>query len=199
MNFGSGSWTDERVEELRKLHKEGLPASQISKQLGCVTRNAVISKCVRLGLGPIGGGKPSAPKKLQAPPVARAPHQNNGVSFKNKKPPMPKGAGFVLPPMGGRTQGNPAEVGMEAAKANAAARAAPRPETIDAPGLATVITLGAHMCKWPIGDPRDETFTFCGKRADGGRYCDAHTERARQPVRGPHTPKELERSLRRYV
>jgi len=35
------AWTDDRVEVLSKLWAEGLSASQIAKQLGGVTRNAV--------------------------------------------------------------------------------------------------------------------------------------------------------------
>ena len=44
------SWTDERVELLKKLWSEGLSASQIAGRLGSVTRNAVIGKVHRLGL-----------------------------------------------------------------------------------------------------------------------------------------------------
>jgi GcrA cell cycle regulator len=44
------SWTDERVEKLKKLWSEGLSASQIARALGEVTRNAVIGKVHRLGL-----------------------------------------------------------------------------------------------------------------------------------------------------
>jgi hypothetical protein len=40
-------WTDERVELLKKLWQDGLSASQIAKQLGGVTRNAVIGKVHR--------------------------------------------------------------------------------------------------------------------------------------------------------
>ncbi|WP_322989684.1 GcrA family cell cycle regulator, partial [Hoeflea sp.] len=36
------SWTDERVERLKKLWADGLSASQIVAQLGGVSRNAVI-------------------------------------------------------------------------------------------------------------------------------------------------------------
>ena len=43
-------WNEERVALLRKLWTEGLSASQIAKQLGGVTRNAVIGKVHRLGL-----------------------------------------------------------------------------------------------------------------------------------------------------
>ena len=44
------SWTDERVERLKKLWQDGLSASQIAAELGGVTRNAVIGKVHRLGL-----------------------------------------------------------------------------------------------------------------------------------------------------
>ncbi|MEM0907525.1 MAG: GcrA family cell cycle regulator, partial [Pseudomonadota bacterium] len=44
------SWTDERIEELRKLWADGLSASQIADSLGGVSRNAVIGKIHRLGL-----------------------------------------------------------------------------------------------------------------------------------------------------
>lgn len=44
------SWTDERVELLKKMWAEGQSASQIAKELGSVTRNAVIGKVHRLGL-----------------------------------------------------------------------------------------------------------------------------------------------------
>jgi GcrA cell cycle regulator len=45
------SWTDERIELLRKLWSEGLSASQIATRIGGgITRNAVIGKVHRLGL-----------------------------------------------------------------------------------------------------------------------------------------------------
>lgn len=44
------SWTDDRVERLKKMWNEGASASQIAKDLGGVTRNAVIGKVHRLGL-----------------------------------------------------------------------------------------------------------------------------------------------------
>jgi GcrA cell cycle regulator len=75
-------------------------------------------------------------------------------------------------------------------------------EVREEPGSATVLTLGAHMCKWPIGDPAMDNFTFCGRRADeNGPYCHEHAQVAYQP---PQTKKkgsaaELARSLRRYI
>ena len=44
------SWTDDRVETLKRMWSEGQSASAIAKELGGVTRNAVIGKVHRLGL-----------------------------------------------------------------------------------------------------------------------------------------------------
>src|SRR3569623_2318837 len=44
------NWTDDRVEQLKKLWESGLSASQIAAELGNITRNAVIGKVPRLGL-----------------------------------------------------------------------------------------------------------------------------------------------------
>src|SRR5210317_279720 len=81
------SWTDERVELLKKMWGEGQSASQIAKELGGVTRNAVIGKVHRLGLSnrtSSGGAaaapaakapareKPSAQPKPAAKPAAAA-------------------------------------------------------------------------------------------------------------------------------
>jgi GcrA cell cycle regulator len=68
----------------------------------------------------------------------------------------------------------------------------------DLPGTATVMTLGAHMCKWPIGDPSSNEFSFCGRRASESVYCVEHARVAYQPqVKRGAT--DLARSLRRYI
>jgi len=54
------SWTEERVEILKKMWAEGQSASQIAKELGGVTRNAVIGKVHRLGLSNRASGAATA-------------------------------------------------------------------------------------------------------------------------------------------
>jgi GcrA cell cycle regulator len=159
-------WTDERVELLKKLWLDGLSASQIAKQLGGVTRNAVIGKVHRLGLS--GRAAPSQPAR---------------PAFKAPRPPRPAHT--------------PAPRRVEAPQA-----AQPAPVFyVEEPGSATVLTLGAHMCKWPIGDPATDAFTFCGRRAGDGPYCIEHARMAYQPqqARKRSGPSELARSLRRYI
>ena len=69
------SWTDERVETLKKMWGEGQSASQIAKELGGVTRNAVIGKVHRLGLSNRAGtgAKPVAEKPAAKPVAKPAP------------------------------------------------------------------------------------------------------------------------------
>jgi len=36
--------------------------------------------------------------------------------------------------------------------------------------------LDSHTCRWPIGDPKDDNFCFCGKKVRAGQtYCDEHS------------------------
>ncbi|WP_366558457.1 GcrA family cell cycle regulator [Phenylobacterium sp.] len=42
-------WSEDRVERLKVLWADGLSGSQVAKQLGGITRNAVIGKVHRLG------------------------------------------------------------------------------------------------------------------------------------------------------
>jgi GcrA cell cycle regulator len=166
-------WTDERVEVLKRLWLEGLSASQIAKQLGGVTRNAVIGKVHRLGLS--GRATPSQPTR---------------PAFRSPRPPRPITA----------SQASHRRV---VERPEAPARAVVRPVPyIEEPGTATVLTLGAHMCKWPIGDPSSAGFTFCGRRSSGeGPYCIEHARLAYQPpqARKRASASELARSLRRYI
>lgn len=162
-------WTDERVELLKKLWQDGLSASQIAKQLGGVTRNAVIGKVHRLGLS--GRAAPSKPQR---------------TVFKAPRPARPAAMVVTAP--------------------RRMSDSSPTPPTpvryIDErPGTATVLTLGAHMCKWPIGDPALDNFTFCGRRSDEGPYCHEHAEVAYQPAQAKKKSgaAELARSLRRYI
>ena len=55
------TWSDDRVEQLKKLWEAGLSASQIASKMGGVTRNAVIGKVHRLGLS--GRATPAKPQR----------------------------------------------------------------------------------------------------------------------------------------
>jgi GcrA cell cycle regulator len=175
----TAGWTDDRVGALKKLWLEGQSASQIAKQLGGgVTRNAVIGKVHRLGLS--GRAAPSQPARTAA------------ATFRTARP-RPAPAAPAQPSAPRR---------LEAVQPKPIQAAAPAPAPIpDLPGTATVMTLGAHMCKWPIGDPSSREFSFCGRRASEGVYCVEHARVAYQPQvrRGKESGSDLARSLRRYI
>ncbi|GEO79939.1 GcrA family cell cycle regulator [Pararhodospirillum oryzae] len=43
------------------------------------------------------------------------------------------------------------------------------------PKIRSLVDLSAHTCRWPIGDPRDPGFHFCGKPTLPGKpYCAEH-------------------------
>jgi GcrA cell cycle regulator len=171
------SWTDERVTTLKKLWLDGLSASQIAKQLGGVTRNAVIGKVHRLGLS--GRAAPSQPAR---------------PAFKTPRPARP--AATTMPSAPRRV------IAAEPAPLPAVAQQPSVPAfRAEEPGSATVLTLGAHMCKWPIGDPSTDGFTFCGRRSSEGPYCGEHARIAYQPqqTKKKAGATELARSLRRYI
>jgi len=175
------SWTDERVNVLKKLWAEGHSASQIAKQLGGVTRNAVIGKVHRLGLS--GRATPSRPVK-RPPRLAR---------------PKPR-----LMPDGTVTTPAPAVTAppVEQAKpaADRAVMTAPLPPMRLADGgAATILTLRDSMCKWPIGDPADPKFAFCGRKSDCGPYCSEHAKVAFQPARKRDTKKSQYDYVRRIA
>lgn len=56
------------------------------------------------------------------------------------------------------------------------------PIILDDGHFATVLTINDRMCHWPIGDPADTAFHFCGRKPKGGSpYCEAHARKAYQP------------------
>ncbi|MEY8829491.1 GcrA family cell cycle regulator [Sedimentitalea sp. XS_ASV28] len=186
------SWTDERVETLKKMWGEGQSASQIAKELGGVTRNAVIGKVHRLGLSNRNSGTPAAAKsEVKAKPAPAAPKPEA------KPRPMPK-----------TEAARPAAVQEPAAEAKPAVPARkqiipagqplpPQPSAneISPEALAKVnevekkskkislMELTERTCKWPVGDPATEDFWFCGLPVQAGKpYCEAHVGVAFQPM-----------------
>ncbi|MFW2544338.1 GcrA family cell cycle regulator [Primorskyibacter sp. 2E107] len=191
------SWTDERVELLKKMWGEGQSASQIAKELGGVTRNAVIGKVHRLGLSNRAGGAapaaaaPAEPKpKAKPEPKKVKPKQEVKVEEEEKpaaRPePMTTSAAPAPQPISARNKIIPAgqplppqpsanEISPEAlAKVNAIEKKAKK---------LTLMELTERTCKWPVGDPATEDFWFCGLPVQQGKpYCEAHVGVAFQPM-----------------
>ena len=102
-------WTEEKMDLLKSLWKQGKSASEIAAILGEeVSRNAIIGKAHRLGLA----GRPSPIKKKEQKQT-------------------------------------------------------------------TLYGLTERMCKWPIGDPKQPDFHFCGKAVEVTvTYCPEHRAKA---------------------
>lgn len=158
------SWTDERINTLKKMWKEGKSAAEIAKTLGKgVTRNAVIGKAHRMGLSgrPSPIKKPAPPKKDAAPKVAKTAAPKAAPA---KKAAAPAASAKVVPPS------------REAEELKKLESAAPK-----IGGGVALIDLTERMCKWPIGDPKDADFSFCGLTIRAGTpYCPEHAAMAYQ-------------------
>ncbi|MEM7442679.1 MAG: GcrA family cell cycle regulator [Pseudomonadota bacterium] len=165
------SWTEERVTLLTQLWGNGKSASEIAEIIGDVTRNAVIGKAHRLGLS----GRPSpikkvAPSRMPAVKLERRPATPKRREAKAAKPET--------------APQRPANVVLH-----------PKAKIDDAPvGGATILDLTERMCRWPIGDPKDPEFRFCGRTREGCLpYCAEHAAKAYQP---PKPRREEERAKR---
>jgi GcrA cell cycle regulator len=155
-NQSYNGWTLDREDLLKKLHGEGLSASQIATRICAtgfdVTRNAVIGKANRLGL--TGGDKPRRSTRSRKP--RRKPNPGINMVF------------------GGRKS---AKLFLEAEPFT------PGPElVIPLAERKTLLQLEDTDCRWGIGDPKEADFHFCGKaKVPGLPYCEHHCRRAYTP------------------
>ena len=183
------SWTDDRVEILKKLWTEGQSASQIAKELGGVTRNAVIGKVHRLGLSNRATSSSSSKSDTKSKTSVKSMSDTKRVSNKTSaskvtsanSPSEPRSnvtslrrqiipAGQPLPP-----QPSANEISPEAlARVSEIEKKAKK---------ISLLELTERTCKWPVGDPATEEFWFCGLPSQAGKpYCEAHVGVAFQPM-----------------
>jgi GcrA cell cycle regulator len=153
------SWTDERVELLKKLWSDGLSASQIAAELGGITRNAVIGKVHRLGLS---GRAKSTSAGVPRPRKSRSPSHMLRI-----------GRNAIR---GNTALAHAYDYEIEA-----------EPELIDniipIGQRRTILELTEQTCRWPVGDPGSGDFFFCGGNTlTGLPYCAYHSRVAYQPA-----------------
>lgn len=152
-------WNDERLARLRLLWADfsGLQIAQkMTSEYGVTfTRNSIIAMVQRLALTSDGKSKGGRPRET-----------------------------------------DPAKLAERRAKTAATARAyaekqklrrvAPQIEdfAIPTPQRKTLMELGAHDCRWPVGDPKKDLFFFCGAVAEENKpYCSSHCARAYVEIR----------------
>jgi len=159
------SWTDDRVELLKKLWAEGLSASQIAGQLGGVTRNAVIGKVHRLGLSGRATTSRAKSTRSRKHKTARQTNSPRLGLFSNSN--------TAMRAISGSSDG----VKEEPFRSQYVELVIPESERVD------LVDLKESQCRWPIGDPQENDFHFCGKnKSESGPYCEYHAEIAFQPL-----------------
>lgn len=164
------SWDKARTDLVVKLwREERLSALEIATRIG-VTRNSVISKLHRMGLTSADGGSQKMPSGS-----ARNAH---GLGARPRRKPVPPVPATKPKPVEQtktwRHWGAPAGAVADARKVVEPYREAPVTRVFDPAKLVRTVDLESHHCRWPVGDPQDESFRHCGERRVPGLrapYC----------------------------
>ncbi len=175
------AWTDEMVEELKKLWAEGVTTGEIGRRLN-ISKNSIVGKVHRLGLS----GRPSPIKKKGDEPE-KAPKAKSSVKEKEPKKASPAKTSQekpkeVQPKLAPKTEPKvekaPAQVKathLEEDDIKLAKSINPETESAAGKKHISLTELDNHTCRWPIGDPKDENFHFCGRKIRLGQtYCEEH-------------------------
>lgn len=169
------AWNTDRIEQLKSLLDDGLSAAQIAANLGGVTRNSVIGKVSRLGL-----------------------------NFKSKHA-TSSGMHRIIRPARARRNGGAVVASIKATRARAKALCdllteptILAPEPISSCPPIALLDLRDEHCRWPIGDPGEKGFGFCGapRHDNTVSYCAGHCRIAYRPLRNIS---EAERERRRQL
>ncbi len=158
-----GDWSAEAKDYVKRKYAGGLSASQVAAGLAVefnisATRNAVIGVIHRNGWSRGDGAY-----KSNSLPGRRAAAAKRVLSAPRFVPPQLRSGGLV----GGGGEVPPA---LPMPKGD---------DPADYDKLYTLVELETHQCKWPVGEPRDPSFGFCGaKRVPGLPYCQGHAARA---------------------
>lgn len=187
------SWTDERIDQLKRLWESGMTASQIAEELGGVSRNAVIGKAHRLGLqarpSPVRAndvGAAPAPEADHPAPPAVAPPVATPVTPApiaaepiQRPAPAPQVIMRSVGPGGFLRQG-PGDQQPPATPAPPR-RLVPAKPSAEVAGKTSLLDLNDKICKWPLGHPGEPDFHFCGSPINPGfPYCVDHCSVAYQ-------------------
>ena len=196
------AWNDERVAILKKMWLEGNSASEIAKELGNITRNAVIGKVHRLGLSNrdtnISKSGATPTKAIKNAKRGRPPKVNQEPK-KRGRPQKPKGPTDFREKFNDDDQSiSPSANSKLSHESNLEVVSDLSEETIKnllkvemKSKKISLMELTERTCKWPIGDPATDTFWFCGHESEPGKpYCKTHISIAFQPITQRRSRKE---------
>ena len=143
-------WDADAIALLEALYAKGLTGRQIGLELGC-SRNAVIGKIDRMGWRVKEFEKKK--RKFQA---------DKAAGLHPKRPPR------ALPH---------SNAGRSRIDDRYVPYLPPEPAKPNEMKCCTLLQLTNKSCRWPIGDPQERDFHFCGNdvAGDGCVYCAYHT------------------------
>ena len=196
------AWSDERVAILKKMWLEGSSASEIAKELGNITRNAVIGKVHRLGLSNRDANSSKSESSItNAKKMVRRgrPPKENKQEKKRGRPHKLKDPRDFQGTLNGKdksTTSSNREMLLDDSKIKTASDL--NEETLQnilkvemKSKKISLMELTERTCKWPIGDPATNTFWFCGHESEPGKpYCKTHISIAFQPITQRRSRKE---------
>ncbi|MBQ8870944.1 MAG: global cell cycle regulator GcrA-like protein [Alphaproteobacteria bacterium] len=137
------AWTEEMIDGLKQMWKEGLTTNEIAKRLG-VSKNSIVGKVHRLNLK----ARPSPIKKKEEITATEVTETKEEV-VKQSNTPIKK---------------------ITVASVNILTTKKTKKDS-----CLKLTDLDNHTCRWPIGDPKDDNFCFCGKTIRSGQtYCEEH-------------------------
>lgn len=185
------AWTEKRTEILKKMWLEGYSAAKIAKELGeGLSRNAVIGKVHRLGLGGRGAGtrdiKASIDEKTKTKEKASKNKIKTSVSVRKTSVSVREDAqnhgdtSIRTPTVEQKKHSIPNASSKDEIPSEALERVT---EVEKKAKKIHLMELTERTCKWPIGDPATDDFWFCGLPSESGKpYCEAHVGVAFQPI-----------------
>ena len=153
-------WTPELIKDLKRLWNKGLTTVEIGNRIG-MSKNAVVGKAHRLGLE----GRPSPIKKSAKKTIVVEEKANKKVEPENVTGQVATDveeleSSSFLPP-------------------EDLLKAEPMPEMPNSKKGkqkgTQLVDLKPNACRWPLGDPKDADFCFCGQECANGKiYCEEH-------------------------
>jgi GcrA cell cycle regulator len=160
-------WTQQTVETLRKFALEGRSAAWIAAALGAPSRNAVIGKANRIGIK-LNGAMRGPPIGEEPPPLAKPWGRERSRTANSRQDIMPAFGGTAV----SQARSHAGSPSREKKRANSLLF-----ETAEIGEMRRIAfaDVGEAQCRWPIGDPLQNDFAFCGLQVARGRaYCAGH-------------------------
>ncbi len=178
------AWTDQMVEDLKIMWKQGLTTAEIGKRLG-VSKNSIVGKVHRLGLS----GRPSPIKKKDANPTSVVENKKTTkekTTKVEKVEPVKPAKEEIKKQVKEETKVEKVEKTVVVEPINPIEKEEIKEIKIKecqksdfdkSAKAVSLMELDNHTCRWPIGDPKDENFHFCGRKVRIGQtYCDEHSQ-----------------------